>query len=125
MSEAIAKYSPPKISKWDLEENGHRYVDPEPQTDWLGQEIKVGDIVVYSRTVGRSYGMSLAKVIGLYSRFTSKDKAPSNGVGLMVLDHSWRHKEGYLRKQNTSSDQLIKLLPEQYTEKISKVLLQA
>lgn len=125
MSEAIAKYNPPKISKWDLEENGHRYVDPEPQTDWLGQELKVGDIVVYNRTVGRSYGMSLAKVIGLYTKFTGKEDEPSSGVGLIVFDYTWQKKDGYLRKQNTSSDQLIKILPEQYTEEVPIELLQA
>jgi hypothetical protein len=121
MSEMTKRYKPPKISKWDLEE-GARYIDPQPQTDFVGQNLEVGDIVVYSRTVGRSAGLSIAKIIGMFTRVNC-DGSQSHGVGLVVQDR-WCGQEN-LRKQSTCSDQLIKLSLEQRTEEITEELLTA
>lgn len=122
MSEMTKKYRPPKISKYDLEQ-GVRYIEPQPQTDFVGQDLEVGDIVVYSRTIGRSAGLSVAKVIGMFTRVDS-DGEQSHGVGIVVQDTSW-YAQNALRKQTTDSDQLIKLDLEKVESRCTKELLEA
>lgn len=122
MSEMSRKYRPPKISRWDLEE-GVRYIEPEPQTDFVGQPLEVGDIVVYARSVGRTAGLAIAKVIGMFTR-VSPDGNQSHGVGIVLQDNSW-YAQRRLRKQTTCSDQLIKLNLESIPDTVTKELLEA
>jgi hypothetical protein len=122
MSEMIKKFRPPTIPT-HRQEAGVRYVEPPEQKDWLGQTLAVNDIVIYSRGSGYGSALSTAKIIGIYTkvdpRFNRVDTSTTISIAIETSDYRGKR----ISRQGTTSDKLIKLLPSQYTEKVSDDLL--
>lgn len=68
MGKMIDKFKPPVIKPADLA-RGVRYLPDNPvQRDFLGNELSVGDLIVYGGTGDRSGNLIVGKVIGIYTR---------------------------------------------------------
>jgi hypothetical protein len=126
MSEYIKTYKPPTISKYELE-RGVRYVETPTQKDWLGQDIAVGDIVLYTRVKWDSAEISIAKIVGMYTRGNVKDEKirGETVVSIVVQNVGVNTGKVSVRKQGTQARKLVKLHPTQYTDKVTKELIEA
>jgi hypothetical protein len=123
MSELIKKFRPPTIPKHRIEK-GIRYVDSGVQTDWMGQTLEVGDVVIYGKGIGIYV---IAKVIGVYTKmYPNGDKEPRLETTISIATDSttWTG-EKRIGRQGTSPDNLIKLFPSQYGDKVTDEFLKA
>lgn len=122
MSEMIKKFRPPTIAS-HLAKEGVRYVEPAEQKDWLGQVIKVNDIVIYSRGNGYGSALSPAKVVGIYTKLDPRYDKPRTDTTISIAIETSDYRGKRITRQGTTGDKLIKLLPAQYTETITDDLL--
>lgn len=119
MSEMIKKFRPPVISK-EKADKGIRYIETPEQKDWLGQTLAINDIVIYIR--GNPYDpISVAKVIGMYTRFDPRFKETVTTISL-AIQQTWQKK---VTRFGVPAEKLIKLHPTQYTEMVKDTLLKA
>lgn len=134
MSEVIKKYRPPAIKKEDLE-RGCRYIDPIPQKDALGQDLKVGDIVCFAKGYEGSPDLIVGKIAGTYTRVNPpQDRVLRNnpnathsvesGVSVYYITSNW---QGQVKgtRYTIDSGSCIKILESQYDQSIKDNLLTA
>ncbi len=74
-------YGPPPYGMFV---EGHKVFYNKPIADKVGREIKVGDLVMYARSVGQSVGLKLGKVTNI---------TPNNNIQVIGLDDRYTNFE--------------------------------
>ncbi len=99
--------------------------------DKLGQEIAVGDYIVYGHALGRSAGLRLGKVLNItehdrqwYYQYEG-EPTKDHHFTIIGVDGEWSHQEPKLLSKKSTlmfNDRIVVLSPDKVPEKVRNLL---